>query len=327
MAAAPDVVTVAVVGAVSVYAMIALRGIARSLGFTAGVVLPLGFLAAGLAGLAEPLSGQGAALAGAWAAVAAFAAYTDGERREWHWMTAGFASMVAVLLPLSEQPAVRAAALAAHGVLAALVMRRERVVSLFAPIALALIGASGWAYELLAGRPDYRYTPLVGTASGVALIVVLAWTTVAWLAAHTEWERGARQAWQRTRTVAVVAAVVAFLWLREELARAWSPEVRTVALILYYAAAGVTTILVGRWRSLAEARRVGLALAIYASLLAFLRASTIALIGLKVGTYLVVGCFLLAVAYWYRAASEPAGARGSSPVPLLEPSEQIAGES
>ena len=52
-------------------------------------------------------------------------------------------------------------------------------------------------------------------------------------------------------------------------------------------------------------RRVGLAVALYAALKAVVQASELTTIGLKVGSYLLVGCFLLGVAYWYRAAAEP----------------------
>ena len=46
-------------------------------------------------------------------------------------------------------------------------------------------------------------------------------------------------------------------------------------------------------------------LAIYAALKAVVQASSLTLVGLRVGSYLLVGCFLLAVAYWYRATAEP----------------------
>jgi uncharacterized membrane protein len=48
----------------------------------------------------------------------------------------------------------------------------------------------------------------------------------------------------------------------------------------------------------------GLALAIYAALKAVAQASGLSAIGLRVGSYLLVGCFLLGVAYWYRAAGD-----------------------
>ena len=75
--------------------------------------------------------------------------------------------------------------------------------------------------------------------------------------------------------------------------------------MLFYASHRVGAIPSGRRRGVAALRQVGLALAIYAALKAVAQASTVALIGLRVGSYLLVGCFLLAVAYWYRAAGEP----------------------
>ncbi len=105
--------------------------------------------------------------------------------------------------------------------------------------------------------------------------------------------------------IGAAGAVAAVLWGREELSRAFSREIATFLLILYYAAVGVAAIHVGRWRAIPGARRAGLALAMYAALKAVVQASSLSLVGLRVGSYLLVGCFLLAVAYWYRAATEP----------------------
>jgi hypothetical protein len=60
---------------------------------------------------------------------------------------------------------------------------------------------------------------------------------------------------------------------------------------------------------------VGLALALYAALRAFVQTSAIDAIGLRVGSYLLVGGFLLAVGYWYRAA----GSRAVAPPPVPDP--------
>jgi hypothetical protein len=53
-------------------------------------------------------------------------------------------------------------------------------------------------------------------------------------------------------------------------------------------------------------RHVGLGLAIFAALKAIAEASSLA-IGLRVGSYLLAGVFLLAVAYWYRERDRESG--------------------
>jgi len=105
-----------------------------------------------------------------------------------------------------------------------------------------------------------------------------------------------------------VAFVVALGWGREELRHAVSPALATFLLVAYYALVGVVTIGVGRARGSAGARRVGLALAVLAGLKAIVQVSGIDAIGLRVGSYLLVGAFLLGVAWWYRkGAGDPQG--------------------
>jgi hypothetical protein len=65
---------------------------------------------------------------------------------------------------------------------------------------------------------------------------------------------------------------------------------------------------------------VGLALALYAALKAFAQASGLDAVGLRVGSYLLVGGFLLAVGYWYRAAGARAEATASAGPPTPSPS-------
>ena len=103
-----------------------------------------------------------------------------------------------------------------------------------------------------------------------------------------------------TRTaVRLAGVVVTFLWGNEELSRAYSPDVSTFLSIGYYAVVGVAAIFIGRARGIRVLRHVGLGLAIFAALKAISEASSLA-IGIRVGSYLLAGLFLLAVAYWYR---------------------------
>jgi hypothetical protein len=71
----------------------------------------------------------------------------------------------------------------------------------------------------------------------------------------------------------------------------------------------------GRSRRVAAARQAGLALALYAAVKAIVQVSAIDPVGLRVGSYLLVGGFLLAVGFWYRAA----GDRPAVPAPAVEP--------
>jgi hypothetical protein len=88
---------------------------------------------------------------------------------------------------------------------------------------------------------------------------------------------------------------------------AWSPDTASFALIIYYALAGLALIFAGRWRRVGYWRAVGLGLAFYAGYKALVETFTIDAVGLRVGSRIMVGVFLAAVAYWYRTPSQPAG--------------------
>ena len=81
----------------------------------------------------------------------------------------------------------------------------------------------------------------------------------------------------------------------------------TFLLTLYYAMIGVAAILIGRARRVSDLRHLGLALAIYAELKVIVQASELS-IGLRVGSYLLAGLFMLAVAYCYRVGGVRAAA-------------------
>jgi hypothetical protein len=187
----------------------------------------------------------------------------------------------------------------------------RRPLTLLAPV-LVGAGAAAWAAILLADRPAYRYVPFLTPESLVAGAVVVAWCTIA----HRVWTDGARVVSRTDRRLAVgTAATIALLWGHQELARAVSPDVSAFLLIGYFAVAGLGAIALGRARAVPAARQVGLALALYAALRAFVQTSAIDAIGLRVGSYLLVGGFLLAVGYWYRAA----GSRAVAPPPVPDP--------
>jgi len=100
------------------------------------------------------------------------------------------------------------------------------------------------------------------------------------------------------------------MWGNTELSRAYSDDISTFLLILYYAVVGVGAIVAGRARGIRILRQVGLALAIFAALKAIAEASSLE-IGFRVGSYLLAGVFLLAVAYWYRERESGVGNRES----------------
>jgi hypothetical protein len=179
------------------------------------------------------------------------------------------------------------------------VLRRERQRAIGVPIGFDLVVATLWTFDLLSKRTAYDYTPFMTRPSLAGFVMGAAWLVVSWNASRVEYDDG-RGGRLETRTMLRLAgAVVTFLWGHVELARAFSPDVSTFLLIFYYATVGVAAIFVGRRRSIRALRHVGLGLAILAALKAIGEASSLA-IGIRVGSYLLAGLYLLAVAYWYR---------------------------
>lgn len=324
------------------------------------VGFPLAFMGVALFALGDPMTREGGAVALAFATLAAAMAAAQwragAERRGAHLVTAGVAGTVALLLALHPTPMPLALALAGLGVVASAVAARLATPLALVPALLALAMGTAAAGVQLAERPAWTYTPFATAASLAALGTVVAW----WLAAreasalarlrgrardvkdardaareaqrsaepHHVDEEQRREPRRRARAVedgAVlqwVAYAVALGWGREELRHAFSPAMATFLLVAYYALVGVVTIGVGRARGAAGARRVGLALAVLAGLKAIVQVSGIDAIGLRVGSYLLVGAFLLGVAWWYRkgavdphADDDPAYATDAPDVP------------
>jgi hypothetical protein len=221
-------------------------------------------------------------------------------------LTAALAVGAALVFAARPETAAAILLLAAFGAALGFLERRLSVDLLIAPALLALAVASGWAYERLLERPVFAYAPFMTTASALALAVVAGWWLWARLSAP---ERDASRARDR-RMHFVPAILTAFWWGRTEVAGAGSAELGSFLLTLYYAASGVLSILAGRLRAAPAARHAGLALAVFAALRALIGASDLRQVQLRVGSYLLVGAFLLAVAYWYRTAgdAEPATA-------------------
>jgi hypothetical protein len=167
------------------------------------------------------------------------------------------------------------------------------------PIALGLTTVTVWTFQQLLARVAYAYTPFLTMPSLAAAAMSAAWLVVSWNAYRAELVDAGPGSVETRTAVRLAGSVVTFMWGNTELAHAYSADIATFLLILYYALVGVAAIFVGRARGIRILRHVGLGLAIFAALKAIAQASSLA-IGLRVGGSLLAGLFLLAVAYWYR---------------------------
>jgi hypothetical protein len=227
------------------------------------------------------------------------AAFLQPPARSTHFMVSGIASGAALLFALEDRAVESCVALSAHAAALSLLLRRVRTRLLGVPIALGLAIVTIWTFQLLLDRLPYRYTPFFTAPSLAALAMSAAWLIVSWNAYRIELADSGPEATDARTAIRLAGSAVTFLWGNTELSRAYSADVSTFLLILYYAVVGVASIFVGRAREIRVLRHVGLGLAIFAALKAIAEASSLA-IGLRVGSYLLAGVFLLAVAYWYR---------------------------
>ncbi len=292
----------------------------------AGLALPLATLGAALVALGRAGTPMAAGVAALWSALSAagVAAVWRGTRRTAgearagadprlgpQLAAAGFASAIALVDWTRAYDVPRLALLGAHGALAAAVFARapgrgggrdgRPLLALAAPLGV-LAAAAVWGAVQLAARPAFGYVPFLTGPSAAVAVVVGGWA----VCAGAVWHAG-DDLLPRTERAAVVAvaAAVALLWGREELAHAFAPDVATFLLVGYFAVAGVGALAVGRARRVAAARQAGLALALYAALKAIVEVSQLDSVALRVGSYLLVGGFLLGVGYWYRAGAQP----------------------
>jgi uncharacterized membrane protein len=306
---ATDLLVLAVIGAATAYAttfvsLADTNAKPRQPLFT-GAVLPIALGVVAVASVPDTVLAR-TFIALAWTAGAAAAAFLHPPARPTHLMMAGIASGAALLFALNGRAVQSCIALSAHAAALSVLLRRVRTRLLFVPITLGLAIVTVWTFQQLLERPIYQYTPFLTAPSLAALAMSAAWLVVSWNAYRTELiDAGPGTAEART-VVRLAGSVVAFMWVHTELARAYSRDVSTFLLILYYALVGVAAIFVGRARAIRVLRHVGLGLAIFAALKAIAEASSL-VIGLRVGSYLLAGVFLLAVAYWYRDRGEGGG--------------------
>jgi uncharacterized membrane protein len=269
------------------------------------LAIPFALLVAGLGALDRVEGRTGATVAALWAAAAAGAAVTDlGRARGGHAFLAGITSALAVFLALHDRQLVMPATLAAHASLAALIAWRARIRELGGAAWITLAVAWLLALGELMQRTPFQYTPFLTRESLVMALVVAAAAVVGRATHRLAPDAGAGPAGQAGAAALAAAPIAAFLWGRTELERAWAPDTATFLLIAYYAVTGTGALLAGRATNRTVLRRTGLAIAIFAALTALVEASGLATAALRIGSYLLVGFFLLAVAYWYRGRGE-----------------------
>jgi len=293
--------------AISIAGTIAAYAIARELETDAiwlaigNVVLPLGFLAATLASATTNATRALAAIA--LTALAALLAWDADEEREQHLFVTFVSSWLAIVLYLDNYQTRSVGALALHAALFAILLRSTGSKRLVFPVILSLVITSGSSLWLLSERTAYAYTPFLTTPSLCALATVGAWAVLAF-AMKPAPEHAAGDD-SLAVLVGALAIIAAFGWVRQELAEAYSRDIASFALIVYYALAGLALIFAGRWRHVTLWRGAGLALAFYAGYKALVETFAIDAVVLRISARILVGVFLAAVAYWYRAPREP----------------------
>jgi hypothetical protein len=230
-----------------------------------------------------------------WGALAALMVQQDGERREVHSLVASSAGVAALLMVTDGLPL--ALALVGFSVLVLGTARKLQLRLPALPALLALFAVYLFALQSLDTSVAFG-TPFRTSHSIAAGAAVLALLVIA---------RICRQTAALERACLIAAALAAFFWLHFELAIAFSANTATFLLIIYYAVVGVLALTVGRMRGIAYARHAGLLLALFAGLKALWEASDLEPIGMRFGAFMVVGIFLLGVAYryWPRTAAMP----------------------
>ena len=276
------------------------------------VVVPLFFLLATVVSASDRMI---QALAGAaLTVIASVLAWEDEDERAEHLFVACIASGVAILTYLIDYDTRCVAALALHAALFTLFLRSTRAKLLLPPIVLGLTIATVWTFVLLDGRHEYAYSPFITLPSLLALIAVSVWTWLAF-AVRPVTQQDITEDSALFEIASAAAMGVAFFWIRQELAHAWSVDTASFALIIYYAIAGLAFIFAGRARGVGPLRLVGLGLAFLAGFEAIVETSGISSVALRVGARILVGAFLAAVAYWYRTPSEPSTIAGGAATP------------
>lgn len=270
------------------------------------LVIPLGALGVALARLLDVSSVPGALTAAVFAALATGTAWLNRDRQAHvHLFTATVIAGLAIVLGADGNDLIACLGLAGFSALAAWTMRRYALPGVGLAGFLWLIAGTVIAFGELDARIRYQYRPFMTAASLAAAAIATSWLFMSWHASrHLTSGRLAEE--MPRNVVRILGAAVAFMWIRQELAYAWSTSIGAFLLAAYYAIAGVAAIFVGRNRGISLLRQLGLALCVVAALTTILESSTRE-IGWKVASYILVGAFLLGVAYWYRVTGPVRG--------------------
>lgn len=297
-------VLVATVLAVVTYASLWVRQPPPAFWVGSALVLPLVSL-----GLAYPVAES---TVGGWVALSVWSLYAlaswwgergraEAERAGAHLLAAGMLGSLAIGALLWDHPLPLVAALGAWGTVLAAIAAREQSPLPLAAVALTLFAGGASAIDQLASRVPYGYTPFVTRSSASAACAALALAASAELIARLEASgaEGVRTWADRPLRLGLVTAFL-IVWGRMELAHAFSRDLSTFLLILYYAACGLATIVAGRRLAVQRLRMAGLALSVYAAVKAMVEVSAIEGVLLRVASYGAVGLFLLGAGYLYR---------------------------
>lgn len=307
---APDVLLVAVTGAA--LALFAARELPEeNWGWWIGgaLILPGVFLLRALWPLV-PVRSDGlggathAAVAGIWVlgyAVAALAG--QGLRRGALLAMSGVVATWAVVLAVHAWPYFVPAACAGVAIAAVLVSRREDQPLVL--VAAAVAAAVGYRHGMAKVTGQFGYAVPFSTVPSLSLAAGVAGLGIAARLVPDTMSPFPARRWPASTAAWVAVAAACFLWWRAELARAYSADAATFLLIVYYAASGVLVLWRGRAAGSQRLRQTGLALSLWAAVVALAGASGVQHIALRVGSYLAVGGFLLGVAWWYREGQEP----------------------
>ena len=227
---------------------------------------------------------------------------------------AGLTAIAATGLAAYDATRTLTTAIAGLGFVLLVLHRWRPSRSWLALAALCLLGASAASMAQLTDRVAFVYPPFGTNETAVAFVVAVAWCIAAvWATqlirvlppsphedAHRVGDSMERQARRFVNAARTLAAGWVFLWVNVEIAHAMSSTTALLLLITYYAVTAVVSVWLGRKLDMAQLRRVGLALALLAALVAFRGARGLDAVAVRIAGYLVTAVFLMGIAYWYR---------------------------
>jgi uncharacterized membrane protein len=248
---------------------------------------------------------DGPAIAAAWVALTTVFLFLDGAANRARHLAVMLTAALLATMGLYHGDAVGIVpAMATVAAVSVFTLHRVPGPALLLPIGISLFFGTLRAWILVDRRVPWEYTPFLNTEALAGATIVAAWLFFSWAVptalAASGTMRHRLETGSAARALAVLGPVVAFFWVRQELVETYSRDVSTFLLITYYALTGVGTIMLGRKREVDGLRQAGLGLSLFAAFKAVIGASDLDNIGFRVGSYMVVGVFLLGVGYLYR---------------------------